>query len=367
MAGDNNNTSDIYAATAPFATPGEIHFATWRFDANSGSGQAVITVVRNAPFNAPATVDYSEHDNTTRAGSDYVATSGTLSFAAGQASATFTIPLNASDSFSGTRTATITLANPSGAPLGFPTATLNLTGILPVVPVTISASSTAAAHPKAHPKTPKAKATSARTAATPTRLAQHGRHIHRDGLHGPRNDHVRRRQHVCCRDHRVYHVSCRRPSAPGRPRPRARTTAASTTASTTSAAAVSTAGPIVSSLALRTTRHRITSVIISFSKPLASAAASNLANYGVRLLNLGRRTKQGVRMTTVGRAVGISSATYDSTANTVTLTLSTPVRSGQKFQVRVSGGTGGITDQSGNPLNSPSAGSPGSDFDYNVN
>ena len=172
VAGDTNNTSDIYAATAPFATPGEIHFATWQFDANTGSGQAVITVVRNAPFDAPASVDYSEQDNTTRAGSDYVATSGTLNFAAGQASATFTIPLNASDSFAGTRTATITLANPSGATLGFPTASLNLTGILPVVPVTISASSTAARPiPHAHPKTPKAKATqspSATAAATPT-------------------------------------------------------------------------------------------------------------------------------------------------------------------------------------------------------
>jgi hypothetical protein len=123
----------------------------------------------------------------------------------------------------------------------------------------------------------------------------------------------------------------------------------------------------VSSLALRTAKHHITSVIITFSKPIAGAAAGNIANYGLHLLTQGRRPKHGVRPTIVGRAIGISSAASDSTGQTVTLTLSSPLRSGQMFQVSVNGAAGGITDLSGHPLNSPSAGAAGSDFDYNVN
>jgi dipeptidyl aminopeptidase/acylaminoacyl peptidase len=378
--GDTNNTSDIYAATAPFANPGEIHFATWQFDANTGSGQAVITVVRNAPLDSPSTVDYSEQDVTTRAGSDYVATSGTLNFAAGQASATFTIPLNASDAFSGTRTATITLANPTGGSLGFSTATLNLTGVLPVVPVTITASSTAATkdhtHKHAHTPTPtptptsdattSPSATAATTTPTPTpapstagttTVTVYTAPV--TTTSGAANNSVP----LTTGSNTPSSTSGNSTPTPT-PTPTPATSAASTPSTTTAA---STAGPIVSSLALRTTRHRVTSVIVNFSKPVAGTAAENTANYGVHLLNQGHRTKQGVRMTTVGRAVGISSATSDSSGETVTLTLSTPLRSGQMFQLRVNGGAGGITDKAGNPLNSPSAGTPGSDFDYNVN
>jgi hypothetical protein len=92
-----------------------------------------------------------------------------------------------------------------------------------------------------------------------------------------------------------------------------------------------------------------------------------VANYGVNLLSPGHRTKQGLRKTSVGRAIGIASATYDPSTQKVSLTLGTPLRTNQKFQLRVSGGTGAIADQAGNPLNSPSKGSPGGDFVYNMN
>ena len=57
-------------------------------------GQAVVTVVRNAPLDAAASVDYATQDGTATAGTDYQATSGTLNFAPGQSSATFTVPLD---------------------------------------------------------------------------------------------------------------------------------------------------------------------------------------------------------------------------------------------------------------------------------
>src|SRR4029077_11593872 len=85
---DANSASDIYAATAPFANPGEIHFASWQYDANEADLQATINVVRNAPVSSAASVNYTVQDGTAHAGNDYQATSGTLTFNPGQASAT---------------------------------------------------------------------------------------------------------------------------------------------------------------------------------------------------------------------------------------------------------------------------------------
>jgi hypothetical protein len=72
-------------------------------------------------------------------------------------------------------------------------------------------------------------------------------------------------------------------------------------------------------------------------------------------------------VTSLGRAVGVTAATYDPTTQSVTLALRTPVRSNQKFQLRVSGAAGGITDAAGSALNSTAQGAAGSDFVYNLN
>jgi hypothetical protein len=123
----------------------------------------------------------------------------------------------------------------------------------------------------------------------------------------------------------------------------------------------------VAKLAVRTNRRRVTGVIVSFNDSVAAASAGNLANYTIHLLAPARRTKQGTQVTSLGRAVGISAATYDPTTQSVTLALRTPVRSNQAFQLRVSGGAGGITNPSGNALNSPAPGTAGSDFVLNLN
>ena len=76
-------------------------------------------------------MNYSVQDGTAHAGNDYQATSGTLTFAPGQSSATFSIPLNGAASFPGLTTATISLSNPTGGFLGSSastTATLDLSG-----------------------------------------------------------------------------------------------------------------------------------------------------------------------------------------------------------------------------------------------
>jgi hypothetical protein len=123
----------------------------------------------------------------------------------------------------------------------------------------------------------------------------------------------------------------------------------------------------VAKLALRMNRHRVTGVIVSFNESVASASAGNLANFTVHLLSQARGAKRGTHVTSLGRAVGITSATYDPTTQSVTLALRTPVPSNQKFQLRLSGAAGGITDPSGNALNSTAQGAAGSDFVYNLN
>jgi len=131
--------------------------------------------------------------------------------------------------------------------------------------------------------------------------------------------------------------------------------------------ASNTAGPTVSGATLQTTRHKITGMVLSFTKPLASASASNTANYTVNLVSLGRRLNHGLRPLKIGRAIGITSAAYNATAQTVTLTFSARLSPSQMFQLRASGAPGSVTDQNGHPLNSPSQGAPGSDYLYTAN
>src|SRR4051794_2949070 len=60
---------------------------------NDASGQATITVNRGGATNIASSVDYATSDGTATAGSDYTATNGTLNFAAGETTKTFTVPV----------------------------------------------------------------------------------------------------------------------------------------------------------------------------------------------------------------------------------------------------------------------------------
>jgi hypothetical protein len=74
------------------ATSG-FHFRTERFETYEASGYAVVTVVRSSFDAAQATIDFTTTDGTAVAGADYVPTTGTLTFAVGETSQTFTIPI----------------------------------------------------------------------------------------------------------------------------------------------------------------------------------------------------------------------------------------------------------------------------------
>src|SRR5207248_4723199 len=85
-----------HPSTSPARRSSDL-FASWQYSANEKNGQAVITVARNAPLDAAASVDYAVQDGTAKAGNDYQTTAGTPSFAPRQSSPTFSIPLNRSE------------------------------------------------------------------------------------------------------------------------------------------------------------------------------------------------------------------------------------------------------------------------------
>jgi hypothetical protein len=103
-------------------------------EGNSGTKTITLTVTLSGPASATVTVNYATANGTAIAGSDYVAKTGTLTFAAGVTSQSFTITINgdtakeANETFAvnltgvtngsvGNGTATVTIVNDDGSPL----------------------------------------------------------------------------------------------------------------------------------------------------------------------------------------------------------------------------------------------------------
>lgn len=114
-------------------------FASASATVDESSGSAVITVT--ACPNAEVT--YSTADGTATAGSDYIATSGTLTFAAGESSKTFGVVVIDGPSNEPTETVALRLRNPQSAYLNLPNATLSITDSSPPMPPSAPRSLTA--------------------------------------------------------------------------------------------------------------------------------------------------------------------------------------------------------------------------------
>lgn len=98
-----------------------ISYAAGGYLSWEGSGQAVIEVALSRPSPEAMTVNYSTTDGTASAGSDYTGVSGTLTFAPGETSKTFTVPVAADSLLEGDETVVLELF---GASLGTSAATL---------------------------------------------------------------------------------------------------------------------------------------------------------------------------------------------------------------------------------------------------
>ncbi|HEX6834896.1 MAG TPA: Calx-beta domain-containing protein [Rudaea sp.] len=97
---------------------GTIALSSATYSIAEGGGSLTVTIERTGGTD-PATVAYATSDATASAGSDYTATSGTATFAAGATTATFTIPILDDSAVEGDETFSIALSDPSpGAVLG---------------------------------------------------------------------------------------------------------------------------------------------------------------------------------------------------------------------------------------------------------
>jgi hypothetical protein len=106
---------------------GEIRFSAGGYSLKENNGFVTITVLRAGGTAGAVTVDYATVDGTARAGVEYTAVSGTLSFGAGATSRQFTVPVTPNTREDGDRSFSIQLTAPTGgAALGTPsTATVS--------------------------------------------------------------------------------------------------------------------------------------------------------------------------------------------------------------------------------------------------
>ncbi|MDB6034285.1 MAG: hypothetical protein JWM16_4623 [Verrucomicrobiales bacterium] len=106
-----------------------INFDISTYTVSEGAGQALITVQRTGGGVGTVSVNFTTSDGTALAGSDYVATNGTLTFSNGQTSLTFTVPILQDLLVEGNETIDLALTvnpNTGSAILGLSAATLTI-------------------------------------------------------------------------------------------------------------------------------------------------------------------------------------------------------------------------------------------------
>jgi Ca2+-binding RTX toxin-like protein len=113
-----------------------------------GTNTAVLQITLSAPAVGGESVSWTTADRTATAGLDYVAASGTITFVAGQTSATIVIEIIGDGLAEGDETLTVTLSDPVGLSLGRAVATVTILDddqppTTPVVTVTAPVASTA--------------------------------------------------------------------------------------------------------------------------------------------------------------------------------------------------------------------------------
>ncbi len=84
-------------------------------EGNSGSKNATFTVTLAGTSTGPTTVTYATVNGTATAGSDYTATTGTLSFATGETTKTINVPIIGDTTVEGNETFLVNLTNPTNA------------------------------------------------------------------------------------------------------------------------------------------------------------------------------------------------------------------------------------------------------------
>ncbi len=109
-------------------SPSTVSFLQPTYSVTENGGNASITVQRSGNLGKPATVNFATSNGTAIASSDYTATSGTLSFAAGETTKTISIPIINDTLIESSETLNIALSSPGRwTTIGSPsTATLTI-------------------------------------------------------------------------------------------------------------------------------------------------------------------------------------------------------------------------------------------------
>ena len=92
-------------------------------EGNSGTSDLAFTVTLSAAATSPVTVAYATANGTATAGSDYAASAGTLTFAAGETSKVVHVQVTGDTAVEANETLTLTLSSPNGATIAHGTAT----------------------------------------------------------------------------------------------------------------------------------------------------------------------------------------------------------------------------------------------------
>jgi hypothetical protein len=97
---------------------GTLQFDSASYSVDENGSSATITVIRSGGSFGEATVNYSTGDGTATAGVDYSVSSGTLVFADGETSNSFTVPVIDDNAYEGEETVALSLSQPTGATIG---------------------------------------------------------------------------------------------------------------------------------------------------------------------------------------------------------------------------------------------------------
>jgi hypothetical protein len=124
MSDSNSNTRDgaVYVIQSALVSPSvPVPAAVQLFEddpsAAESAGELAVVVTRTGDLSQTTTVTYATADGTAKAGSDYEAASGTLTFAPGESSKSILIAVTPDDIFEGDETFAVTLGTPSGGAL----------------------------------------------------------------------------------------------------------------------------------------------------------------------------------------------------------------------------------------------------------
>ncbi|HUN71746.1 MAG TPA: Calx-beta domain-containing protein [Steroidobacteraceae bacterium] len=111
-------------------TPSVLVLSQANYSVDQGAGSVTVVVDRASGSSGAISVNYATADGTAVAGTDYTATTGTLTWADGDTTAqSFTVPVSSATAFSGTKTFTVALSGATGATVGTPaTATVTISG-----------------------------------------------------------------------------------------------------------------------------------------------------------------------------------------------------------------------------------------------